>query len=737
MPTINEICTSVPNTPIVSNFELPFIYSEIFQCESPIHFSINLNYLNKLRSDISLPPITSSNINNNTKSLVVFLCTGIDGSNNFTGLQSTKIYNLQSLNLQNNFLFQNLSGSTSTFGFTHYDFGLMLTQQEILSLHKSYKLIFRITDTGSPNTSTSSQNGDIIQDFILMLNTSEYGPYEPQFDYIDYMDPRYLNSTELNDIRNNCTDVPGKELSRVYYPKNIQNLNALPISFFCSGTWHNALMYDTYASLLASYGYFVIIPSKVASTCTTNSLRILQLYDDKIANGKFFNKLDYSRLYFSGHSLGGVDAFDIYNKLLNNETIIPSIPDIDLSYIKSVVNLEPAGSLAFPATVTNLTVSNMSSVGSYSNGYQPPDALSFIYKGATGLFHFTPTITNGSHEDVAFTFSAFNDAAQTNNNVLQNVPTSFSKNEGQRKYNSNSIAKYKLAESVLIKFAIDSNPNLIKWYYNTNYTYLPNILYLNTNVIDYYYRVPDNNILLIEGMTGISGFSSQGFSGITLIRTNVPSQQLYNTSNVDTIPSGTPYNMRISPLYCESIASFANFVGATYPRRMFFAELSSVTGSIEFNKTSTTANLTTHDYITVPSGAAPKSLGNTFINGETYWFPPINDIITQHFGLFLEDINLKNATISSHQNNKGIEIPLGGKEMAYVRDNVSYAGLNTFLQQSRCVKYINFKLSDFKNKNPDIDLSQISKIKILFDPLYGTTGGFTGSYCINTVSLLN
>jgi hypothetical protein len=690
-----------------------------------------------LRANISLPGITSSDINSNTKSLVTFLCTGIDGSNNFTGLQSTKTYNLSSTNLSNNFLSQNLSGSTGTFGLSNYDYGLSLTQEEILNLHKSYKIIFRITDTSSPVTTASVQNGDIVQDFFLMLNTSEPGPYEPQFDYIDYMDPRYLSSAELNEIKSNCRDVPGKELNRIFYPKNINDLSALPMYFIASGTWHNALMYDTYASLLASYGYFVVIPSKYASVSIANSLRILQLYEDKLANGKFHNKLDYSKLYFGGHSLGANDAWYIYNKIINGETITPSIPDINLNYIKCIMNLEAAAGIKYPASIIGVTFGSKNAVGSVRNNYSSTASLGNVYKGETGCFQFIPIITSGLHENVGFAFSAFNDASELNNNVGSNNIISFSRNLGERKYNSKSLAIYKLAESVLIRFAIENNQILKKWYYNTNYTYLPNILYNNTKVIDYFYRLPDSNVSFIAGMTALSGFTYTGFTGVTLINQSQTVKQLYGTDDIYSSPLGNVY-MRLHPLYSQ-IASYSalNYVGQTYPCAMFWGQLQGNSGSISFNYSSQPLNLTTHSHIALPMGAS-HLIGKTLIGGITNYVPIMPEIRTQHFGFELTDISSQKSIISSHQNNKGIYIPFCGDRWTYsdpvIKSTTNYGEYDN---QSHCCKYMMFKLSDFKNQNPNIDLSQITGLKILFNSLYGLSGGITGAYAVNGILLVN
>jgi len=469
--TINPLVTCMLKNKVFSNYELDFAFTDTIKCTAPIYFAINLNYLNQLFTNASLPTVTTQSINTNTKSLVVFLCSSIDGNDNFVNA-SVKTYSLSSANLSNQILKQNLSGTDKTFTLTHDDLCDIATQEECYKLCKEYKIIFRITDTSSPVLTQSLQNGDIVNDFKLMFDTFQNGPYAVAMKNIDVFNPQNFSSNEMLEVYANNAGLFSNETQRFFYPSEIESLNSCPLLLILHGQNHNFLNYDTYANIFASYGYIVICVCKEAGDSPTSPhqgsrpamiLRHLQLYSSKFENGIFENKIDFDKIFLIGHSIGArsIDAFTFQ---LTTGTSIPTLPDISLQDIVAISTLEG------------------SNIGDASNKYP----TFFISGKNPGFYDSVLDLASGgntfragylakyfAHEDMAFPFSPVGAGP-----VYPTIPTfigdplvvtplenpSFITNSF-RSYNNDSIVLFLIAERLLQYYSIFFKNKIKKYYY--------------------------------------------------------------------------------------------------------------------------------------------------------------------------------------------------------------------------------------------------------------------------------
>jgi hypothetical protein len=749
MPTpINIITTCAPNDRLTVH-ELNFTYNKIFNAGTDIHFAINLDYLNELRTDIGLLAISSTTIQNNLKSLVVFLCNSIDGSNNFIGIQSTVTYSLTSSNLSGTFLNRDISNnSTDTFGMSSYDFGKSLTQEEILGISKNYKLIFRITNTSNPDTSATLQDGDIVQDFTLMLDPDEQGPYEVEYRTIDILNPNYFSTEDFYEINSSSGALIGSNFQRVFYPKNINSLNPLPVAMIFHGQNHNNLMYDIYASLFASHGYFVIIMASVL-TLSNNGFRPLaltrhfSLYSSKIDGGFFNGKIDLTNITWIGHSVGGGGGVtDAMNALYNNTPIVP-VPGVTFGCIKNQILLESAGGWGNPLNTGFHIISSLS-----NTNYTGTPALQFTFKNPS-VFSPATLLLDGNHEDIATNFSQVNEASIFPDinfiNAFFNANfISYNKNIGQRKYNTRSTAIYELAKKSLLYCAVKKNLNLIDCYYNTNISYKNDIYQTNSKLSRTFYKPLTSEITFINTIQDTSGFTYVGLTQGKILSNNIPNPIELNGG---TGPNSTLSGITSNVFYYGLDSLYGNYgpnpydpAGSTYSNKSFTFKLQGTSSYIDFNVSGFTFIWENYDHISVNIGIINYC---PFNNLDTYpIYPNQNSIFTNYFGLELVDNSNNSAIISSHQNNHGILIrPFAGGMTPNGNQAVSQDQAIFFAaiySSSALTEHFNFRIKDFKNINPSLDLSSLKNIKILFNSNVGTTyAGFTGQYVINGLSLLN
>ena len=141
----------------------PFTFSNSLNSKDNIFFCSDLSFLNFVRVRTSgLPPITPQNLNKNY--LLVFVCDDVV-DDNFINLYSTEILNLS---ITNNYLNANINSLLPN----HETLCDLVSYDEVLSLCKEYKLIFRITnDPQKDKNILNLKNGDIVNNFQLIFDT--------------------------------------------------------------------------------------------------------------------------------------------------------------------------------------------------------------------------------------------------------------------------------------------------------------------------------------------------------------------------------------------------------------------------------------------------------------------------------------------------------------------------------------------------------------------------------------
>jgi len=703
MTYINQVCTSVPITQINVLNELPFTFNNIFKCESPIYFAINFSYLNKLRVSVGLSSILSNDINSGLKSLVVFLCDAISG-NNFSNVISTKVYNLSALNLVNNFLSQNISQSSGTFNMTHDDFCETLKQDDILRLGKTYKIIFRLTDAGAVNVVKSIQNGDIIHDFTLLLDTAQSGPYDVQFENVDVLSPYEFTKPELDEIYTNNSSLVGHECQRFFYPKNIENLNALPLALIFHGQNHNHLMYDIYGSKLASYGYFVVqVQMEINPNRPLYILRHLKKYGANIKNGYYTSKINFNKTALIGHSVGGY-ALNESIVALSQQDSSPTnfVPNMSVADVICAIFLEGASVTIIPSSygLKSLYISS-SNNESYTN-------VRFLKnEELASTSHFGVLLRDGTHEDLAAPFSPINagslGAPIGNKNIFPN--------NTRYRLNSRTAGLGLLAERMLFCLGSYFNEDIINYYYNDKNDYKSQVLKEVDDTSALFYKIPSNRLTLFESFHSMSAFThnisqynwTNDVSGYFSISQLVPAPKF-----------GKP---TLGALYTNGAFGFPYDGSELY---------------INFNISSNLLNLEKNSWLSIVAGVSYSSTVST--NGVDL---ALNLSLYQHFGVQITDIFNNSAIISSRQNNLGIPVPLGN---IYTSSGAGTydGGLGANRDNEHLVcKYINFKASDFCQINPNLNLSQIKNVKLIFNSACATDSTVNGIIVLNGIYIIN
>lgn len=717
MPTINIISTCVTNSQTDLSGQLPFTFNDIFPVESPIHFGFNLSYLNELRTAMSLSTISSSDITTNSKSLIVFLCGSINGSNVFQNISKQITYNLTSSNLDNNFLSQNLSTSTGVFNIVNDDFLESLTQEEIYGLCKEYQIIFRITPTSAPVTLTSIQNGDIIHDFKLMIDINQAGPYDVNIENVDIMNPSEFSTSQLLEIYTNNTSLVGHETQRFFYPKNIKSLSALPIIVISHGQNHNSLMYDAYASIFASFGYCVISISREIGNTTNRVfalLRHLKMYLPNIKQGYFNNTINFNKIGLVGHSVGGGTVLCVEQDVYNN-VIYPSVSGLTGSDFMFKILLEPSSggcNSATPAPNNWLPTLNISS---NDDGYGNPGTLGYN----NNKFITAIKTQIGGHEFISEAFSSSSASAQAapinayDNSIAET--SSYITNNRYTFNNHNTVLK-QLGQQCVIFIAQITKKKIINYYINTNKSYLSTKLKNNNDLINVLYKkdstVPGqyifidkfNNTNLFTSNIG-SSYSVQSYSFFINDNLSIPNKSLgylMSTFHFTQTTAGYTFGLYLFP----------------YNNANLF---------INYNLNSSPLNLSGNSYISVAAGTL-NQISNTgsapYLYGSEF-----NEAMYQNFTLQLLSGTTITSEINSKQNNLGIPISCGQVTSKLLSNNMAL--LPT--RDTQAHTNINFKVSDFKTKNPNLDLTNITGMKLLFGSTYGTTSGYNGLISLNAL----
>jgi hypothetical protein len=662
-----------------------------------------------LLQNSNVSQISSADINAGNKTLLVFLCTSIDGNDNF--INSTLVnYRLTSQNLNNNFLSQNLKGSTATFSMPHSDLCDIATQEENYSLCKEYKIIFRLTNFSNPLTTSSLQDGDIVNDFKLMFDTFQQGSYDVSIVNADLLNPEVFSEAELLEVYANNAGILGFENLRIFYPSQIDNLSNCPLIIIVHGQNHNPLMYDIYQSLFASYGYIAVsvqgyVGDGFGSPNTASRigkiLRHLKLYNDKIFNEKFINKIDFTKIFLIGHSVGAlsVSGFVEYTK---QGISIPVVPNFSLNDIVALCTMEGSNLGASSAEKPTFYIGG---IDSYS--YDHPSII-----GVYGNTYFKAgyLLKTASHEDLAYPFSPVNAASG-----FPILPISSLFNTSVESYsfitntvysfNNRTFSQFLAAERLLQFFSICFK-NKIQNYWNLNnfdYEETNKKEKLNTGFL--FYRYPSASINFIETYGNSNQFTTD-ISGATIVSglTN-QNWSLQKLPNLFPNKSFSTFN----PSYPPTVGYSGNS-GYVIP-------YDGTTKSITYNLSGNPLNLSGNSYITILASVV-HAASNTGSDPNFPIIPSLGNNLYTNFGIELTCNNgATAATINSRQNNFGIMDAAGGVG----QHNINSNNASVLLGYPQPSSQINFLASDFKNKVPGLTLSNITELKIHFNAAQGTT----------------
>jgi hypothetical protein len=755
MATIDIISTANPVIGTLYTGQLPFTYNDTLTVGYPISFAFNLTYLNELRQNISASNISSSDINTNQYSLQVFLCQSIDGSNNLINVSSDNLYSLSSTDLTNNFLSKNISNS---FFSTQEDLGFIMTQTEVMQLCKEYKIVLRITSSSSPNTTRVVQNGDIVHDLKLMLDVQDCGPYETEFSNINLLDKSDYTEAEWNNIFEVNFPIVGNHSLRAYYPSNYKSLSSLPIISVTHGQNHNGCMYDGYLQHFASYGYFAYSTIRELGyigagtryggySRQATTLYQLKNYISKISKGKYNGILNFNKIIIFGHSFGGGDC-GVFQDNLKNFIPTPQIPGLTYNDIIGGIALEGAGA---PEADTNGPLIHISSancryasVVNVPYNYSP--LVSIEFRRNTSIYMDGGTVLNyGSHEDVAYPFSAANSATEPAP-VLFNDLSKISSSKITTKLIplNNHDKSLTNTSGFIVKLLSQNYYSKIKnSFTNTSNQYKPTILaekdYFNTN----YFRWPlngINGITFIDDLKNTSKFTTNiSTSDYFIVDNNNGILPVANNNYQNT----TALNLYKNPLNLNE--TFGTKNSNYWENGTYVFPYNSTNLNINYNFANN-LNLSGNSYIGFPIGIIYSAIiqSQATINSFPNVITKLTNSLYQHFIVELSDLAGNSAWISSKQNNMGMIVPLGRTNSTTISTEIGTANLtapnNTSAvattSQDSILENIHFKVSDFKQQNPNLNLSTIRGLKILFGPDKGISGDVGGRIMWNGIFLV-
>lgn len=805
--------TGVPHNIVIdSTLENPISYNDSFIVGETLYFGLNLLFLNNLRSSMGQSVIDPGVVNNYT--VTVFLCDSIDGGLNFVNVKNVKQYLLGPL--VNSFIYENITTILENYSNNDQIFESM-SVAEIQSLKKSFKLIFRINLTSSPNVTQSIQNGDLVQNLFIIADTMQPGPYEVNFEHIDLLSPNDFTDQERKDAYSLNVNLIMGEAARCFYPKNINSLAPIPFVFCVRANAANVENYDTYLSLFASYGYFCMAFFQDVTTTTqlifdngiysipnayqfsTNQgnnfmsalesgsyqhgvitigyLTHIEENLDKIAGGKFNNKIDFSKLIPMGHSRGGGAIFDTYELLLYKNNVNNLISKFNTARthtdIKCMVALAPSKSDVLGASGSIFEIGVPICV---------PEALSSVvpaYDGSTvdltayRYYEYQRGISQAQ-------YSLLNSSNVSNLKLNINVPILFLYPEYDTDTDVNTLSLFKATnidsngniindKKIIFVKKLDHNGvanNIFSWWPVNNLKTIrkykqpsqsglifnnlsSRTLYLASKTLEFIAKNVYSSYFNIDVLNNKSDFSLRkqalmncfefteqpktssiiklidGFTGDMAFGTNVTGYTFadgIDKSVKDQLSFISEPGFTLAPdLYAKGLIFLNNLLansdarrGNTYPEDIFDKLYTSHDNGLLVSFD----NTTTEYFIGYTFSPAIDLSGASFIcvNAAQISTAPLNAPTEAETPLIL--------------GMKLIDSGLDAASLLCLNYNDGVADPSLFLNLPGLTAYtysqinkINFRLQDFLNRNSSLNLNQITNLEILFGSNYGTTQG--------------
>ena len=725
---INKTLTSV----LINDNSVDLFYriDDTFIANSNIYFSCKLNTLNTILTET----ISSGTIN--LYKLYVRICDSVSGST-INNILFEKIFTLDNSNIQNSSIIINISDITNNI--SHDYLCENMSSDEISSLYKTYKIIFRLSsNTNILDSKNNLLSTDIIQNFNIVLNTAESGPYDVSFNEIDLVSPLIFSEQETKNIYKKYMTLLGRERLRCFFPKNISH--QAPLLFFHHGNGQFTSAYDLYLATAASYGYVCFSFGGSPTPTIGEGINILNtiqhIFEQKarLDFGFSYTILNFNKINLGGHSRGGVSvqsADSLIKDKLNNSVITNySMVDVD---IKSLILFATAGS---PLIKNNTYIEIGDSVSGTT--YDP-----FLNKP---IFHIKGTADGDSQDSNVISFLGYSYDIKRNFHDLLNISIDyynhgaiasppftpdafgmyreslyspainprFSNTEKTLIYNNQYVRIIELC-SELIYFLSIHNFDSLK---------LKKINYSNINLIDkkiladkpsgivkQYYQAYNDIKYIIDNYSGIT-LSFAGSTGFTYTNTITGTYGYAIDNGYLILPETTQFDSYVNtkriPIAetvtaCPiDIADNDDFNGIIhlYDRCLFLPIQSNINLGYTFGNGLTFSE---NDYLCLTGSLKiiyPRSTGNT---------------LPCAFNMTLIDNSLNSSTVSSKTSGQYFEPPY--QPYNNIIDGDGY--FSTASPNYRNTIY--FRAGDFYLQNSSLNLNNINQIMLSFGPDHGST----------------
>lgn len=106
----------------------------------------------------------------------------------------------------------------------------------------------------------------------------------------------------------------------MYYPKDIEDMDKLPVVVFVNGTGVKGSKYPALQKHLASWGFITIATeeeyawSGFSAEMSVRYLALLNQYQEEGKENVFYHKIDMDKIGITGHSQGGIGVINCYNR---------------------------------------------------------------------------------------------------------------------------------------------------------------------------------------------------------------------------------------------------------------------------------------------------------------------------------------------------------------------------------------------------------------------------------------
>jgi hypothetical protein len=200
-----------------------------------------------------------------------------------------------------------------------------------------YDIVVDLDQDGNLSASDLIDGAGDEAGFYLVGNMFEPGPYE--------VDTAFHSTSFWHTMR-------------VYYPSNLQELEAQPLVVISHGWTHEYWFYDYLGEHLASYGYVVMahrnevgnggaMATETASTTALENIDEFLTHVDSIGGGVLAGRVNKNLIIHTGHSTGGECVVRAYKRLFDGTYLSPFITHENIVCVSS---LAPVAFLPADAT---------------------------------------------------------------------------------------------------------------------------------------------------------------------------------------------------------------------------------------------------------------------------------------------------------------------------------------------------------------------------------------------------